>query len=665
MEEFIYYNNLYDCYYKLLTEKQRVYFEEYYFNNLSLSEISENYGVSRNAVYKQIQITIEKLKEYEEKLGLYKKKEYLEKELKNHQDPRIKKIINRLLKLFVVIFIFLFNTNVHAKNTINDINIDVNIQENGDAMVTEKWNVYTDKGTEIYRTYGNLNRYNITNFSVSDDKNNYYETVKNWDVSASFNDKKYKSGTRYEDDQLELCWGISEYGNQKYTLNYNIEKLVKQYVDSQGIYFSFLASNMNPLPENVTIKIHSDYFKFNENNSLANKEGYHGNVIFNNGSIIYEKTEPILPEEYITSIVQIKENVFNPVDSIDEEFNNYININEENASKNKTSTNNVVLNVLSLIICFIISLIIIIPHFLNLIPHKRNNNMKRKGYKLDKQKTYYREIPCNGNLSEIYWIAYNYNLIDDEGCIFGAYLLKWLADKQIFIDKANDGIYDLENKKYTFNFSKISNFDDQQEENLKNIFLGASSRDYILEPFEFKEWCKEHYSQIISWLDDFLYGGQKRLENKGLLKKEEIVTKYNYQKFIKSKIIKTKEIDEIANNLQGLKEFMLDFSNFKDKDMVEVSNWENYLIVAEILGISDKVSKELSKMYPDYEFVEKLNIATVINISTELSKLSYNTAMEMNRSVGGLVSNDNTNTSNSININSGNSGGRSSGGGIR
>ena len=74
MENYIYYNNLYDCYQKLLTEKQRIYFEEYYFNNLSLSEISENYNVSRNAAYKQIQITIKKLIEYEEKLKLNAKR---------------------------------------------------------------------------------------------------------------------------------------------------------------------------------------------------------------------------------------------------------------------------------------------------------------------------------------------------------------------------------------------------------------------------------------------------------------------------------------------------------------------------------------------------------------------------------------------------------------
>ena len=45
---------LYDFYGELLSDKQREYFEDYYFNNLSLGEISENEDVSRNAVHKSI-----------------------------------------------------------------------------------------------------------------------------------------------------------------------------------------------------------------------------------------------------------------------------------------------------------------------------------------------------------------------------------------------------------------------------------------------------------------------------------------------------------------------------------------------------------------------------------------------------------------------------------
>ena len=74
---FIYLNNLYDYYKGLFTEKQQEYFEEYYYNNLSLSEIAENNNVSRNAVHNQVKIVETRLEELENILGLYKKKEQI------------------------------------------------------------------------------------------------------------------------------------------------------------------------------------------------------------------------------------------------------------------------------------------------------------------------------------------------------------------------------------------------------------------------------------------------------------------------------------------------------------------------------------------------------------------------------------------------------------
>ena len=53
MEETIYLSTLFDYYGVLLTDKQRLYFEDYYFNNLTLSEMSINNNISRNAVHKQ------------------------------------------------------------------------------------------------------------------------------------------------------------------------------------------------------------------------------------------------------------------------------------------------------------------------------------------------------------------------------------------------------------------------------------------------------------------------------------------------------------------------------------------------------------------------------------------------------------------------------------
>ena len=75
MERRIYLNELYDYYGALLTEKQKKYFEDYYFDNYSLAEIAQNNNISRNAVHNQIKIVEEKLVFYEETLGLRSKKE--------------------------------------------------------------------------------------------------------------------------------------------------------------------------------------------------------------------------------------------------------------------------------------------------------------------------------------------------------------------------------------------------------------------------------------------------------------------------------------------------------------------------------------------------------------------------------------------------------------
>lgn len=65
--------DLYDLYGNLLTEKQKEYFENYYFDDLSISEIALNLGVSRNAVFDQLKRVNQILVEYESKLKLVDK----------------------------------------------------------------------------------------------------------------------------------------------------------------------------------------------------------------------------------------------------------------------------------------------------------------------------------------------------------------------------------------------------------------------------------------------------------------------------------------------------------------------------------------------------------------------------------------------------------------
>ena len=88
---------LYDYYGELLSDIQKEYFELYYFDNLSLSEISENDGKSRNAVHKCIKSSSMKLYEYEDKLRLYEKRCKLESILDKVNDDALKEELRELI----------------------------------------------------------------------------------------------------------------------------------------------------------------------------------------------------------------------------------------------------------------------------------------------------------------------------------------------------------------------------------------------------------------------------------------------------------------------------------------------------------------------------------------------------------------------------------------
>ena len=92
----IHYTCLFDYYGELFTMKQKEYFTDYYFNNLTLQEIADNNNVSKNAVHKNIKDILQKLDYYESKLNLYSNKKKIE-ELIVNIDVNIKEKIEELI----------------------------------------------------------------------------------------------------------------------------------------------------------------------------------------------------------------------------------------------------------------------------------------------------------------------------------------------------------------------------------------------------------------------------------------------------------------------------------------------------------------------------------------------------------------------------------------
>lgn len=97
MEEFVYYNNLFDIYGDLLTLKEQTTFKDYYQEDLTLSEIANENNISRSAVLKTVKNVLDKLKYYENKLKIYEKNLILQNILNEKDLIVIKNQIEKIL----------------------------------------------------------------------------------------------------------------------------------------------------------------------------------------------------------------------------------------------------------------------------------------------------------------------------------------------------------------------------------------------------------------------------------------------------------------------------------------------------------------------------------------------------------------------------------------
>ncbi len=88
--------NLLELYRNLLTKKQQEVMDMYFLYDLSITEISENCGISRAAIFDMLKRTEKILEDYESKLSLYEKRNKIEKLIENI-DENIKKDIEELI----------------------------------------------------------------------------------------------------------------------------------------------------------------------------------------------------------------------------------------------------------------------------------------------------------------------------------------------------------------------------------------------------------------------------------------------------------------------------------------------------------------------------------------------------------------------------------------
>ncbi len=483
--------------------------------------------------------------------------------------------------------------------TVSSINMDIYLDNDGNANVTETWVASVDQGTEGYHPYFNLGEAKLSNLSVSMDDHKF-ETV-DWNINRSFSEKSYKAGIYYAGDgEYDLCFGISEYGTHTYVMNYKMEGFVVKLADADMVYWNLFPQNFSAAPGNVSIKIHSD-FKYEDTLDVWGYGKYGAPCYVKDGVIeMTSDNETVSGSEYMTILVKFPKDTFNSYHKLDNEFDYYLKLANEGAVNyhQKSTADKIkdfVFGFFSVIAMIFPYIIVFLVSIFAVSKSKTNNyDFGETGNKIRKDVPNFREIPCNKDIFRAYWVSDAYKLNKKKEDFLGTVILKWLRKGNVRVEKVESkGFLGKKNVDDNIIFENEPEDANQYERNLYRWMLEAS-KDGKLEKNEFKTWCSNHYSKILKWFDDVLLHQTKMLVNDG---KAESVIAGKVFKTTKYKI--DGSMMQEAEQMAGLKNFLKEFSLIKEREPIEVNLWDEYLMYAQIFGIADEVASQFKKLYPE------------------------------------------------------------------
>ena len=489
-------------------------------------------------------------------------------------------------KIIFIIFTFLFCTSTAlATNHIYDIDMEIYVDKNGTASITETWVVDGSDGTEWYKVYNNLGNSEITDFTVSMDGNPL--TYKKWDVDESLSEKKGYYGINYTSNGLELCFGKYDYERHEFTLNYKISNFVLNTSDSQVIYWNLIDRLSSVDFENFSIVL-SSYYEF-PNDLPVWGYGHKGYAYVEDGKI-YLSNEGDMNSQYVVLLAKFPLNTFNTTNSSSryDTFDDVLTAAENGSfdydySYESSSDINPIFGMFIIIYTFfMISLPFILIRMLT--------NSSKYGFidnkTITKKNTpYFRDIPCNKDIYYANALIQLNNFNNSKASILGAILLKWVKEEKIIVIKNNEDT--------SLKFNPELKIEQANEKRLYQMMYEAS-KDGILEKKELEKWAKKNYSKYLNLLSQIKDDKINELKNEGHIYKRKNKQECKYKNVMDDVLY------EDSKKLYGLKLFLEDFSSIDTKEVIEVHLWDEYLMFAYLFGIADKVAKQLKNMYPEY-----------------------------------------------------------------
>ena len=510
-------------------------------------------------------------------------------------------------------------------SVVKRLDIQVVLQRDGSARIEERWDIDVDDSdakTEWYVAHRGLTggmyieQLQMEGYVPGHEGLQRYETLEAWDIDASRKEKAGRCGLH--NGGQEVCWGFGDYGRHEYVVRYVLRGLVKAYDTCDGFNHCFVDMDCEIESAQVVIR-GDDGINLSEANSRRWAFGYEGRFEFKDDGTLVATPDDDLDDDRIILMLETDKGIYQPEVTASEPWADRKQRALEGSDfpdDDLTFGDWVLISVL-IIVCtvgfFMFSYVVYLFYafllvvfnvawwVLTLSPFRTKRRRRKLGIA---EGNYWRDVDPEWTLvkNKMVMDELSYTWGMSSRHIVGAVLLRLMArgDVSIVRQEHNNKMCDMLRIDHPLKtLDKQQKGDEQLAQRLLKILTQASGDDLILQPKEFKTWCKQKSKE-----------GQINAFMRLLETKED-----------------NKYIEKHAAHLFGLRDFLKDFTLLNERGMKEVTLWDEYMVYAEFFDLTEEVKKQMEQLWPEYAQLSKLtkslSIAQEANIVYMFSDSIY------------------------------------------
>lgn len=495
----------------------------------------------------------------------------------------------------LLLSLFSSKTVEASGNQLHELTVDMELLENGTAIIVEHRDVTLEEGSELYIYIEEEMGIEVIDFHVE----GMMERA-DWDSDLSREEKTDYYGMIDIEDGVELVWGIGDYGRNQYTLTYVVSNVVTQLHDGQSMHWNFNTFGTLP-PEEIGISIRGP-FPFSEDSTRLWGFGYDGRVELAEGEVLAFSEEPLYANQLFTVLVQFLNAPFLTSYYQDLTMEQAVNRAQENPGRGRDR--GLASGLLVLIVGSVVTLFLtLFGFFVKIESLKKEAGKIPNRYEQEKRNRglSYTDIPYKeGNITDIAFLLKQLGKGTVEQYFF-AFLLKWSKEGCLKIEEVEGKR--KQQARLTFvpeAYEQIKKKDvrlSSVEEKLWSSLLKASSEQNQMSNREVKKWAEKQASEIAAIEQEIEKDSKGYLAAEDCIREETLSFMWMRLPYVSI----TKKGQILYDRLSQFDQYLAALDKDEALSYKQLIPQDSFLIWASLFGKEEEVISRLDSLLPEWK----------------------------------------------------------------